>query len=188
MSAKAATATKATTTASTTASENPTNVELLLKKPTSDLVKSAREHYGVENGQGKYSDDFYEKTLPEDVTILENIVVPQKDLMAIKNRLDRHDTILLAATALVHGEHSLAEAIKDPSLLSSTCSFKAGSNTFTHTFKRESEFRNIKTGEVGKKFATVQTSVKVSGTKGYSGELGRVRKHLQTLGAAILVN
>src|SRR5574343_59999 len=169
MSATAAKSNKPATAATTTNATGDNNVELLLKKDTNDLVKEGRKHYSIENGQGKFSDDFYEKMLPEDIS------------MDTVLKLQQHDTSLVAATALIHGEAFLNLAKKDPKLQEFGVAFKAGSNTFNHVVKREGLSRNMHTGEVHKTFAVVSSSVKVSGAKGSKGELARVRKHIQTI-------
>jgi hypothetical protein len=175
MSKNAATKEQAAENLAATAKAAEGSVELLLKKPTHELVKKAREHYSVENGQGRFADDFYEKMLPEHIS------------MAVVKDLDAHNSALIAATALVHGEAQLDLAKKDKSLAASSVAFKAGAHTVSHVWKREGESLNPKTGVKSKTFSTVKSSVKFGGAKGSSGELGRVRNHLQAMGSSVLV-
>lgn len=168
-------AVKLKTETTTEGSTNPTNVELLLQKHTNELVKKGRQYYSEENGQGKFVDNYDDLMLPEGWT-------PEE-----VKRLDVHKTAMIAASALIHGEAQLENARKDPNHTSSSVAFKMGAHTVTHSWNRTGNARNPRTGEVTKTFSTVKTAVKFDGAKGTAGDLGRVRSHLQRLGASILV-
>lgn len=152
-----------------TAFNNESNVELLLKKSTTKMVADARTHFSIENNQGKFSDDFYEKMLPSDI--------PYETV----KRLHQHDSDLVAATALITGEAFISLAKKDPKLQELSVSFKGNDKTFSHVVKREVTVGKNKT------FAVVSSSVKSEESKGSKGELSRVRSHIQRLGASLNV-
>lgn len=167
------------------ASTEASTIELMLSKGTNALVDRTREHYAVVDGQATLPENFYQTMLPSDIAAKYLKDESVESLYEVKQALDKFDTQLTAATALVHGEAYLEEVKAKPELSDWTLRFKSNTATVTHRVMHDRDARSP-SGAVTKKFAVVQTSVKVQAAKGSSGDLSRVRKHLNVLGAQLL--
>ena len=115
--------------------------------------------------------DFFEKTLPENIS------------MADVKRLQDHETNVFAAVGLATGEVGLAQFKKDKKLAQVSIDFNVGKNKAGFVFQRD---REVSDGKGGKqvKHGILNAKVTHNGA-GNRGAYKKVRDHLSALGASL---
>lgn len=127
---------------------------------------------GVAEDLGK---DFYASTLPDGIS------------MADVNKIQKHDSNLVAATALALGEESLDYFKKHKDVQSTSVELKAGANTIAIQADRYKSFPNRMGGADApniEKHVTISARYTAQAA-GNRGEFKKVREHIGNLGAEL---
>lgn len=156
-----------------------------VKQAILDLAATIKPMFTLaENGVVVASDDLYEKTLPEGVTV--------DQIKAIQ----QHNTALVAATAMAVGELSVDAFKADKDLQRVSAEFSAVGDKISATVTRSREYPAggiPKEGEVRDpnakitKYGVIDAGYEVV-SNGNKGELKKVRAHIAALAASVLAS
>ncbi len=103
------------------------NDAILELSAVTQAIREATEKHNtvVEGGVNKGNSEFYESTLPSDLT------------MDTVRAVHEHDRRFMIGTAAGSADLAAAQLAADPNLQSATFNFQAGRNKITHTVNRE---------------------------------------------------
>ena len=147
--------------------------ELKVSAEILELAKSLKKEYKIgEGGIVEVGKDFYESHLPEGLTL--------KDV----ERVQKHNSNLVAASGLALGEVGIPHFKKDKKADQISIEFAAGKDKIGAVFQRQRTMTNPQGGEPITKYGVLTSTYKARAASNV-GALKRVRQHLNDQAAKV---
>jgi UPF0288 family protein (methanogenesis marker protein 3) len=137
-----------------------------------DLAKKLEDTIKIDSKKGntEVTGDPFKENLPDGLSM--DTVAAVKD----------YNTTFVAASSMAFGNLAIEAMTKNKSLEQANVSFgMGGRDSVEHTFIRQKDVRNVKTGETMQKFGSMTTTMEIHAGNQKAGQLGAVRAQLSEL-------